>query len=146
MLSTGSTVLKLQRNIERIVKFLEPRDFINCHMVTYLCDDLWNKFIPEGIRSEIRCKEDVESAIELFFHQDSAEPELIRKHQQLFNHIEMTKGFYLENLDDKLFTTTDELLNEFKKMNIPDTAGLNLSIREFMKEKKNHEVSSRFDL
>lgn len=136
----STTILKLHRNIDRIIKFLEPRDFINCHMVTYLCDDLWNKFIPDGVRSEIGCREDVESAIELFFHQDTAEPELIKKHQQFYNHISDTKTYYLENLEDRFFLTTDELLSEFKKLDIPDTAGLNLSIREFMKEKKNHEV------
>lgn len=135
-----STVLKLQKNIDNIIKFLEPREFINCHMVSYLCDDLWTKFIPEGIRNEIKQEEDVDSAIEVFFNQEEADPELIKKHQHLYNHILWTKTFYLENLEDKLFVTTDDLLSEFKRLNIQYTNGLNLSIREFMKEKKNHEV------
>lgn len=110
-------------------------------MVSYLCENLWEKFIPEGIRSEIKCNEDVATAIEVFFEQENAQPELIRKHQQLFDHIQKTKTFYLENLPGKkLFITTDELLDEFKQRNIPHTTGLNLTIREFMKEKKNHEV------
>ena len=139
-IKTTSTILKLQKNIERIIKFLEPREFINCHMVSYLCDDLWMKFIPENIRDEIKRKEDVDTAIEVFFNQEEANPDLIKKHQHLYNHIQRTKTFYLENLDDKLFITTDELLDKFKDMNIPHSMGLNLSIREFMKEKKNHEV------
>lgn len=138
--NTASTILKLQKNIERIIGFLEPRDFVNCHMVSYLCDDLWNKFIPEGIRSEIQKKEDVDSAIEVFFHQENADPALIKKHQNLYDHIKMTKTFYLENLEEKFFITTEELLDEFSRMDIPQPPGINLSIREFMKVKKNHEV------
>lgn len=138
--NAASTIAKLQTNIDRIIKFLE-RDFINCHMVTYLSDNLWNKFIPERIRSEITCNDDVNTAIEVFFQQENAPPELIQKHQQLYDHIQKTKTYYLENLPgDKLFITTDELLDDFKKRNIPYNTGLNLTIRDFMKEKKNHEV------
>lgn len=138
--TSSSTILKLQKNIERIIKFLEPREFINCHMVSYLIDDLWTKFIPQGIRNEINVKEDVDTAVEVFFYQENANPDLIKKHQHLYNHIQRTKTFYLENLDDKLFITTDEMLGEFERLKIPYTKGLDLSIREFMKEKKNHEV------
>lgn len=110
-------------------------------MVTYLCDNLWNKFIPEKIRNEIRCNDDVNTAIEVFFQHENAPLELIEKHQQLYDHIQKTKTYYLENLPGyRLFITTDELLDEFKKRNIPLNSGLNLSIRDFMKEKKNHEV------
>lgn len=140
MFNTSSKILKLQKNIDRIIKFLEPRDFINCHMVSYLFDDLWKKYIPENIRNEIHNKEDVESAIEVFFNQENASPDLIVKHQNFYNHIQHTKTFYLENLEDRLFITTDELLEEFKTLGIPYSSGLNLNIREFMKEKKNHEV------
>lgn len=140
MTRNAATIAKLRFHIDRIVNFLEPREFINCHMVAYLLDDLWRKFIPEGIRNEIKSNDDVDTAIEVFLNQASAKPELIRKHQNLFDHIAMTKNFYLENLDDKLFITTDELMKEFGRMEIPHSAGLNLSIREFMKEKKNHEV------
>lgn len=137
--STSSTIIKLQKNIDRIIGFLEPRDFINSHMVTYLCDDLWTKFIPEGIRNEINTNDDVDSAIKLFFQQEGAQPELIAKHQNLYNHIQLTKSFYLENLEDKLFISTEELFEEFKEMKVDDS-GLDLNIREFMTEKKNHEV------
>lgn len=132
--NANTTILKLQKNIDRIIKFLEPREFINCHMVTYLCDDLWIKFIPEGIRSEIKTSEDVDTAIEVFFNQENARPDLIQKHQHLYNHIQLTKSFYLENLEDKLYISTNELMGEFEKMNIPHTSGFNLSIREFMQQ------------
>jgi len=140
MLNTTKNIIKLQKNIDRIIEFLEPRKFINCHMVSYLCDDLWTKFIPENIRQEIRSKEDVDTAISVFFYQEEADPALIQKHQNLYNHIQRTKTYYLENLEEKLFLTTDELVDELKKRNIPYTNGLNLSISEFMNEKKNHEV------
>lgn len=138
--NNASTILKLHKNIDRIITFLEPREFINCHMVSYLCEDLWTKFIPEGIRNEIKQNEDVDSAIEVFFQQENASPELIKKHKHLYNYIQLTKTYYLENLEDKLFLTTEELADEFKRMNIPNADSLNLTIPGFMKEKKNHEV------
>lgn len=141
MQSTSSLITKVQLVLDRLITALEPTDFINCHMVTYLCDNLWNKFIPEDIRNEIQNQDDVTTALEVFFHQEHIQqPELIQKHQNLFNHIQHAKSFYLENLKDKLYLTTDELLEKFKMMHIPIEAGLNINIREFMKEKKNHEV------
>lgn len=137
--NTASTILKIHKNIDRIVNHLEP-DFINCHMVSYLCKDLWAKFIPEEIRDEIKQNEDVDTAIELFFQQENASPELIKKHQNLYNRIQLTKTFYLENLEEKLFLTTEELSEEFKTRNIPNADTLNLTIPGFMKEKKSHEV------
>lgn len=116
-------------------------------MVSYLIDDHWNKFIPEGIRKEIQTCEDVDTAMEVFLKEDDAKPELIKKHQHLYNHIKNTKKFYLENLDEKFFITSSELMDEFKKMKIPEATGMSQPMKEtFMKEKKTHEVEVISDI
>lgn len=109
-------------------------------MVTFICDDLWNTHVPESIKNEVPTIEDVDSAIEMFFEVEKSSPELLKKHQNLFSLIQSSRQFRLENLDDKLFITTDELFVKFKKMGVPVDAGLNLSVPQFMKVKKGHEV------
>lgn len=132
-----STIAKVQQNIEKIIKFLEPqRQFLNCHFVTFLCDNLWDKFVHETIRNEITTIDDVSTAYEVFFETENARPELLEKHKNLFSLIQTTKQFYMENLDDQFFITTSEL---FDVLNEP-VGGLNLTIPQFMKVKKNHEV------
>lgn len=137
-----STISKIQRNINKIIEFIEPqRKFLlNCHMVSFICDDLWETHIPESIKKEVPTIEDVDSAIDLYLNLESANPELIKKHQNLYSLIETSRQFRLETLDDKLFITTEELFEEFSKKGIPLDVGLNLSIPQFMKVKKGHEV------
>lgn len=137
----ASTISKIQRNINKIIDFLEPqKQFLNCHMVSFICDDLWETHIPDSIKKEVPTIEDVDSAIDLYFNLDSANSELIKKHQNLFTLIETSRKFRLETLDDKLFITTEELFEEFSRMGVSLDIGLNLSIPQFMKIKKGHEV------
>lgn len=136
-----STIIKVQKNLDKIIASLLPHyDFFSIQMVPWLCENLWVKFVPEDIRNEIKCKEDVRTAMELFFQQNSPPKELIKKHPALFKHIEHQKTFYLENLEDKLYLTENELLDEFKRLEIPIQTGLSFDIKDYMGEKKSHEV------
>lgn len=137
---TSTIIFKVQDHLDRIIGHLEKRkEFANMHMVSWFCDNLYEKFVDESIRSEVKSLEDAKSAVRLFLNFETASPDLIKKHQNLYNHILHEKTFYLENLNDKLYVTTDELMAEFRRLNVQQT-GLNIKIREFMKEKKNHEV------
>lgn len=136
-----ATILKVQKNLDILINSLLPHyEFFSIQMVPWLCENLWEKFVPEDIRNEIKCKEDVKTAIDLFFQQNSPPKELIRKHPALYRHIEHQKSFFLENLDDKLYLTESELLEEFKRLKIPIQTGLSFDIKEWMSEKKCHEV------
>jgi hypothetical protein len=137
----SSTIFKVQKNIDRIVSLLlTHNDCINTQMVPFLTENLWERFISEDIRNEMKTKDDVRSAIQLFFTQNSPPLELIKRHPALYKHLEYHKSFFMENLDDKLYLTESELIDEFKRLQIPINNGLNLSVREFMKTKKNYEV------
>lgn len=136
-----ATILKVQKNLDKLISALSPHyEFFSIQMVPWLCENLWDKFVPEEIRNEIKCKEDVRTAIDLFFQQNSPPEELIKKHPALHKHIEHQKSFFLENLDDKLYLTENELLEEFKRLKIPIQTGLSFDIKEWMSEKKCHEV------
>lgn len=142
MASRLELVAMVQKHLERIVMHMEPsREFVNMHMVAWICENLYVKHVPENIRNEITSIEDVKSAMDLFFQQDKPSIDLIKKHQNLHNKIQLEKSFYLENLSDKLFLTHDELIDEFKALNVPTELGLNVHVKEFMKDKKSHEVS-----
>lgn len=136
-----TSVAKVQKYIDKIINHLEPnRNFINMHMTAWFCDNSYEKHVPKDIREEVKTIDDVHSAIKLFFNPSTSSPDLIQKHQNLYNFIHHEKSFYLENFEDKLYLTADEMMNEFHALNIPVKNGLNLNVREFMKEKKNHEV------
>ncbi|XP_070494942.1 probable methyltransferase-like protein 25 [Chironomus tepperi] len=132
----------VQKHLDRIVTHMEPsREFVNMHMVAWICENLYVKHVPENIRSEINTIEDVRSAMDLFFQKDNPSIDLIKKHQNLHNKIQLEKTFYLENLTDKLYLTHDEMIDEFKALKVPTDLGLNVHVKEFMKDKKSHEVS-----
>lgn len=138
---SSPSLLLVQRNIDRVISSLLPfYDFINMQMVPWIVEKHWKTYVDEEIRKEITSKEDVKSAVELFYKQNSPPPELIKKLPALHRHIQHQRSFFLENLDDKLYLTEDELMEEFKRLNMPISTGLSFNVREFMKEKKNHEV------
>lgn len=136
-------IAAVKNHLDKLIHHLEPtREFINMHMVGWICENLYVTHVPESIRNEINTIDDIRSGMELFFQQDSAPHELIRKHQNLFNHIQHEKSFYLENMQHKLFLTHDEMVEVFRnKFNVPTDLGLNIHVKEFMKDKKSHEVS-----
>lgn len=137
----SSTIVKIQKHLETLINHLEPtREFLNMHMVGWISENLFDKHVPVEIRDEIKNIDDCKSAMKLFFDQNNPSPDLITKHKHLYNHIQQSKTFYLENLSDKLYLNVDELLDEFQSLNIPINKGLSFNVRQFMKDKKNHEV------
>ncbi len=138
---TTTTITKIQRNVDKIIASLSSSyDFFQYQMVPWLCESLWERFAPIEIQNEINNQKDIETALELFFQQNSPPKELLLKHPALYKHIEHKKSFYLENLENKLFLTEHELFNEFKRLEIPIQKGLNFDVRDCMKEKKCYEV------
>lgn len=141
MPSPAAVVLNVQKNIDRIVSLLlKNYECINTQMVGFLTEHLWEKFVPQEIRNEVKTKEDVKTAIELFYSQNSPPLELITKHPALHRHIEYHRSFFLENFEEKLYLSESELMDELKSLKIPINTGLNLSVRDFMKAQKNYEV------
>ncbi|BFG05098.1 methyltransferase-like protein 25 [Drosophila madeirensis] len=123
-------VTQLEKRLDALLLYIQPHwDFLNCHMVNYLTDQHWSRFIPEAMRKEINNKKDLDLAIENLFWQKKRStnefPEWARfltngEHERLSEHPE-------------LLTTVDQLIEEQEN-------ATQLNIREFMSAKKCHEV------
>ncbi|KAH8271527.1 hypothetical protein KR018_004251 [Drosophila ironensis] len=130
MSRAGVGVGQLQRRLDGLLAFLNPHwDFVNCHMVNYLTDSHWRTFLPEALRAEVSCKEDVVSAIEsLFWQADGSTSKLSEWESFLAKGVKERLSFHSE-----LLTTVEQLIEGQEN-------AAQLSIREFMSAKKCHEV------
>ncbi|XP_068144821.1 probable methyltransferase-like protein 25 [Drosophila tropicalis] len=124
-------VAQLQQRLDGLLAYLQPYwDFLNCHMVNYLTDKHWISFVPEELRQELECEEDIQMAIEeLFWTREQRESE---RFPNWSKHLRRGEQEHLKYFKD-LITTLEELSggNENKQQ---------LSIKEFMSAKKCHEV------
>lgn len=111
-------------------------------MVGYLTDTLWNAFVPEAVQNEVRCVDDVDKAIAVYweFHKN---PELLKGEGQQFDGIlkflQSSRAHQLQ-ADDGVVLTLDQLNQSLEKLGFDVDHGNGLHIKEFMSEKKSHEV------
>jgi hypothetical protein len=129
--------LLVQQNLEKIIQHLNPySEFVNAHMVEFITKNHFENYIPPSIRQEIEGYEDL--AIEYFWNH---EKENSTQFKSLQKFIETTKTFYLSNLKNGICLTTDEFLGKLEASGKQIEKGLSLKIKDFMSDKKSHEVS-----
>lgn len=129
------TIHKIRLHLDQIIEYLIPfEQFYNCHMVNFLTDKHWYKFIPENIRKSLKTKNDIERAINDIWWNRNENTE----YQDLLNFIKKSEKYYLENLD--IVTSLESILSNFNCDNQIQTNNETVSIKEFMNEKKRHEV------
>uniref|UniRef100_A0A1Q3FJP5 Putative rrna adenine n-6-methyltransferase n=1 Tax=Culex tarsalis TaxID=7177 RepID=A0A1Q3FJP5_CULTA len=109
-------------------------DFLNCHMVDYLTEGHWRRYIPEDVRGELEGMRDLIEAKEVFWNQFNKEFDS-SKFPRLTNHIEAMKRFRLDVLPEACMTT--EQLNSAFDSCLKETR---LKMPELMSIKKCHEV------
>lgn len=136
MISTSA----VQGTLDGIIKYLNPfTSFISCHMVNYITDAHWKSFIPQDIQNEIQTTETIAEAIDIFWNTaDNGEKPL--KLPNFVQFIEEGKKFTYDGLtnawlDDMRFRDT------LSKLGCSVGTVDCLKIKEFMSEKKKHEVS-----
>lgn len=126
-------VTVVQRRLDSVIEDCEQyEDFYNCHMVNYLTDAHWNRFVPEEIRKEIRSSDDVTQAIETLIHQrkENISPQF----PNLAQYLDTRERQLLENCP-KLLTTLEQL-----EARLAAATNNQASVKEFMSAKKCHEV------
>ena len=136
-----SKIQNIRVKIDKLTQFLEPfKELINCHMVDVLTKNHWKTFIPEVIQSEIKCIEDIKSSINFFWTQreDQEDENLVEKHKSLLQFLQHSNSYQLDNFEYCL--NIEKLILKLEEHKIPYEAGLNLKIKDFMSEKKNHEI------
>lgn len=120
--------------LEEILNFMQPHwEFVNCHMVSYLTEKHWQNYVPAEIRNEVADVESVQHCIETVFWQNDDRD---NKYSGVKQFVANCGKYYLDKNVGVL--TTIEQLNQAFGLVADETE--NLSIKEFMSEKKRHEV------
>lgn len=137
-------VAALEQHLENVLRYLQPHmSFVNCHMVGYLTDNLWRAFIPETIQSEVKNVEDVAEAIQIFwdFHKtpDATYPENHHQFKGFLNFLHASQALRLKS-SDEVAISIEQLNNHLRTLGFTIDQRCGLQIKEFMSEKKNHEV------
>lgn len=136
------TTNAIQGTLDGIIKYLNPFSaLINCHMVNYITDGHWKVYIPADIQNEIQTKENIAEALDIFWnHSDTGEMKS-SKFTNFLQFIEEGKKFTFDGL-------THTWIDDVRCRDILSKTGCSvdsvdyLKIKEFMSEKKNHEVSA----
>lgn len=105
-------------------------------MVDFLQGNHFEKFISKEIRDELKTEEEIEKAIEFFW-----DPEKESEFKNLSNFIKVIKSHHLDQLPDKFCLSTNQFLTKLEDSGFSIEQGLSLKIKDFLSEKKNHEVS-----
>lgn len=138
-----TTTKKLQLHLDTILNFMQPYfSFVNCHMVGYISDKHWQTFVPTAIQQEIQSKEDIDDALNTFwdFHSSTA---TTSKHSfpHFIEFLNNSQQYRLDQLSD-VCCSSEKLFNNLHAANCLPIENTALQIKEFMTEKKNHEVET----
>ncbi|CAD7011950.1 methyltransferase-like protein 25 [Ceratitis capitata] len=122
--------------LEDILLFMQPHwEFVNCHMVSYITEKHWQHYVPKELKCEVSDVESVQRCIEEVFWK-STQPAVDECNFSCFKRfVANCEKYYLERSSDVL----TPMLELHKTLGLND-AQQNLSIKEFMSEKKRHEV------
>lgn len=128
----------VEKHLEKICKFITPfLPMTNCHMVTYITDQLWKNYTPNSIQQEIKTKLDVENAINIYWnHLNDIQENHSIDYKELRLYLAETQANTVDKLND-VWISPEELK---KKLDYGSKGASN--IKGCMSEKKNHEVNS----
>ncbi|XP_050096594.1 probable methyltransferase-like protein 25 [Anopheles aquasalis] len=131
---------RLRQQIDAIARFLEPNAaFINCHMVDYLTEQHWNRYVPKPIQRELSTVEDYLRAKRVFWGQfDQPSGGAIDDELPAVKaFIEETRKYRLEGSEVQGTALT---LAEFQNALEKCRKETRLKMTELMNVKKCHEV------
>lgn len=138
----GTAALEL--HLERILGYVQPHmSFVNCHMVGYLTDNLWRDLIPDAIQKEVQSVKDVEKAISLFWdfhkHPQTIDSDETQPFEGFLRFLHTSRAHRLDSTAG-IVSTVEQLNSHLQSLGFEVDTGSGLQIKEFMSEKKNHEV------
>lgn len=139
---TGMGSAALEQHLDRVLRYLQSHmAFVNCHMVGYLTDNLWKTFIPETIQTEIQSLEDLNAAIEVLWNFNNQPNNFNSEYKFpcLLNFLHTSRALQLQT-SSELAITVEQLNQHLHNIGFEIEERSGLEIKEFMSEKKNHEV------
>lgn len=125
-------------HLHRCLQFLRPfLPMANSHMVTFITDKLYEKYVPLSIRNEIGSATQIDQAMEIYWNQlntkvDAAETNEFRCLQK---HLDDVRSHTLDGIDGVWIEP-----NELQAIIGCKTKDA-VVIKGYMTEKKNYEVS-----
>lgn len=136
----------LQQHLDNIIRFLQPQlAFLNCHMVGYLTDNLWKTYIPEDIQAEVQTDDHVDDAVKVFWNFFGEEQTNLSNDSSPYsgiqNHLKLCQQYRMDNLKG-MRMSPEQLRRELVSLGCNHKEDAGLCIKEFMSEKKNHEVEA----
>ncbi|XP_075165375.1 putative methyltransferase-like protein 25 [Haematobia irritans] len=130
------SVPQICRRLDGILKFMEPYwPWVNCHMVNFLTDRHWQTFVPEKVQAELSDKDDILSCIESVFWNN--EQGVGEQFPELKSFLGEADGNNVSNFHEIVYTKQSY---EKSILNICREEERKISIKEFLSEKKRHEV------
>ncbi|KAF6201512.1 hypothetical protein GE061_003903 [Apolygus lucorum] len=130
---------KLHQRIESIIAYVEPlKPLINSHMVSYITDDLWNKYVPEDMRDEYESHSSTE-VFDLFFNEDCS-----RINRTLQKFIKEASSMTVYGNDPEVTYKVKDFKKHLVSLGCSTSNSLNFD--KFMRPKKTHEVEAMSDI
>ncbi|XP_005188726.2 probable methyltransferase-like protein 25 [Musca domestica] len=126
------------KRLDAILKFMEPYwPWVNCHMVNFITDNHWTNFVPNEIQEELQSSEAIHECIESVFWAEAFSANT--KFTETAAFIQRTQAQCLESFNEILLTKDDLAKCVLSKLST-EQAQNPISIKEFLSEKKRHEV------
>ncbi|KNC28892.1 hypothetical protein FF38_07376 [Lucilia cuprina] len=131
----------LQKRVDSILQFMSPHwSWVNCHMVNYLTDNHWHNFVPSELHNELsnfstldECIEEVFWNIPTYMEESSC----MQKFPQFKKFRLLAQQHSLHSFKDVIITATEF---EEKVLGVSKETKQQIKIKEFLTEKKQHEV------
>uniref|UniRef100_A0A1A9WV49 Methyltranfer_dom domain-containing protein n=1 Tax=Glossina brevipalpis TaxID=37001 RepID=A0A1A9WV49_9MUSC len=132
-------IANLRTRLDAILTFMEPYwEWVNCHMVNFLTDNIWETYVPESLQNEVLDASHVASCIETIFWSGSVKKSSL-EYPECFKFVKQTQQHSLSTFDDILIS-----LDRFQEIN--NIVYQQINIKEFMSCKKKHEVELTVNL
>ncbi|XP_050067240.1 probable methyltransferase-like protein 25 [Anopheles maculipalpis] len=129
---------RIRQQVDTIVRFLASNmEFINCHMVDYLTEQHWQRFVPVAIQQELRTAKDYLEAKEVFWGQFEPGLQNESRFPSVNAFIANTRRY---RLGGSAVLGTALTLDEFKDALSDHRKETRLNMTELMNVKKRHEV------
>lgn len=134
------SISQVSKRLDAILGFMEPYwPWVNCHMVNFITDKHWETFVPVCMREELEGNQDINECIESIFWSNTSNTN--GKYSEIRKFIEKTRSNSIENFQEILISRK---ALEKSVLNISQEKEQQpISIKEFLSEKKRHEVSQK---
>lgn len=128
----------VRNHLDKCLRFLTPYlPMANCHMVTFITDNLYERFVSHAIQSEMKSHSHFDEAMDIYWNHLRDEMEITQMNgfEHLHRHLADMREHSIDKLDS-VWITPDVL----KEAIGCKTNDLLNKIEGFMSPKKNHEV------